>query len=120
MSLKINAESADQSVLHLSLEGQLDTTTAVELESFARERVGPAVRTLVLDLEQLSFVSSAGLRVFAKLRRTLSAQGGKLYFIKLSPQVTKVFKLVKAVPLNEVFANTQELDDYLANMQQNP
>jgi sigma-B regulation protein RsbU (phosphoserine phosphatase) len=31
--------------------------------------------------------------------------------------VRKVFDIVKAVPVNEVFASTEELDDYLDRMQ---
>lgn len=33
------------------------------------------------------------------------------------PQIRKVFDMVKAVPLSDVFASTEELDAYLAAMQ---
>lgn len=115
--LNITVSASEKTLLRLCLEGQLDTLTAPELESYIREEVGAEVKTLILDLQRLRFVSSAGLRVFAKTRRNLKAQGGALYFVQLSPQVEKVFQLVKAVPLNEVFASIDELDAYLATMQ---
>jgi hypothetical protein len=34
-----------------------------------------------------------------------------------SPQVRKVFDIVKAVPLNSIFSSTAELDEYLDHMQ---
>jgi anti-sigma B factor antagonist len=65
----------------------------------------------------LVFISSAGLRVFAKARKTMTSRKGKVYFTHLTPQVKKVFDIVKAVLLAEVFANIQELDAYLEAMQ---
>ena len=43
--------------------------------------------------------------------------GGQTLLIHPQPQVRKVFDIVKAVPVNEVFSSTQELDAYLDKMQ---
>jgi hypothetical protein len=37
--------------------------------------------------------------------------------VNLSPQVQKVFDIVKAVPYAEIFRSEEELDAYLASMQ---
>ncbi|KGF71623.1 anti-sigma F factor antagonist [Neosynechococcus sphagnicola sy1] len=112
-------ENTNSSTLRLALNGQLDTLTATELDQSIQNTLTPSINTLVLDLQNLSFVSSAGLRIFAKTRKIMKSRDGKLFFTNLTPQVQKVFDIVKAVPLSEVFRNTKELDEYLALMQSN-
>jgi anti-anti-sigma factor len=101
---------------HIYLNGSLDTDTAASFEEFLGE-VLPEVATLILHLEKLSFISSAGLRVFAKARKMMKGRSGTVCFVSLSPQVQRVFEIVKAVPIHEVFQNEAELDAYLADMQ---
>jgi len=118
MALEISSTlSDDLHTLHLALNGQLDAATAPALESYVEEHLGGDISTLVLNLRGLSFVSSAGLRVFAKTRKLVKARNGRLCYVNLSPQVRKVFDIVKATPLSDVFASEEELDDYLKAMQ---
>ncbi|AFY74704.1 anti-anti-sigma factor [Synechococcus sp. PCC 7502] len=118
MALQIHTASADPQTVCLTLNGELDTITSPDLDKAVQSHLAcPEVKILILDLQKLSYVSSAGLRIFAKTRKAVKSRGGKLFFTNLSPQVKKVFDIVKAVPLSEVFVNTQELDAYLAVMQ---
>src|SRR3546814_4181673 len=50
-------------------------------------------------------------------RKALSPRGGKVLVVNPQPQIQKVFDLVKAVPMNEIFASTAEADAYLDTMQ---
>jgi anti-anti-sigma factor len=118
MSLEIAVIDADPHKLKLELSGQLDTATAPELEAAVQRALRPGVSNLVFELSGLSFIASAGLRVFAKARKQIRAQGGNFYCINPSPQVRKVFEIVKATPLDEIFTSVQELDDYLKAMQE--
>lgn len=117
MPLKILAKSTDPTSMTLTLEGSLDAVTSPELDQFFSTRVGAFVRTVVLDLARLSFISSAGLRIFAKMRKTLQARSGSVCFVNLSPQVKKVFEIVKVIPQTALFGTDAELDAYLATMQ---
>ena len=59
----------------------------------------------------------AGLRSVARIRKTTRSLQGQTLLLDPQPQVRKVFDIVKAVPVNEVFTSTQELDAYLDRMQ---
>jgi anti-anti-sigma factor len=63
----------------LALDGQLDSLTADVLDKSIQTNLAQDTKTLIFDLQKLTFVSSAGLRVFAKARKTLKARGG-MYF----------------------------------------
>ena len=75
------------------------------------------LRSLVLDLAGLEYISSAGIRSIFKARKALAARNGKALVMNPQPQIQKVFDVVKAVPMNEIFASTAEVDAYLDAMQ---
>jgi anti-anti-sigma factor len=80
--------------------------------------MGP-VKTVVFDLAQLKFLSSAGIRIFSTTRKTLQEQGGQTSFVNLQPQVEMVFEVIKSLPGIAVFKDATELDRYLALLQRN-
>ena len=67
-------KTEDGSTLVLALEGRLDTTTAPELEAVLKESLA-GVGTLVLDMEGLVYLSSAGLRVILGAQKQMNRQG---------------------------------------------
>jgi anti-sigma B factor antagonist len=117
LSLHHEFSAPDRVVVHVG--GRLDAMTFGELDE-AMLALLPRVDeggTVVIDLAGLEYVSSAGLRSFARIRKTMRAHGGHTLLLNPQPQVRKVFDIVKAVPLSEVFTSTQELDAYLDRMQ---
>lgn len=60
--------------LALSLEGRLDTTTAPELDETLKGSL-EGVNDLTLDLKELEYLSSAGLRVLLSAQKRMSKQG---------------------------------------------
>ena len=66
----------NENVLTLKLEGRIDTTTAPILESHINEL--PAETTsLIIDLEQINYISSAGLRVLLSAQKKMNKIGTK-------------------------------------------
>lgn len=119
MSLTIDHQQQDRGLATLAIGGRLDAQTAPELDA-AAVTAGEGVNdnaTIVLDMKGLDYISSAGLRSIAKLRRAMQARGGTVLLVNPQPQVRKVFDIVKAVPVNEVFTSIAELDAYLDTMQ---
>ncbi|WP_017166522.1 STAS domain-containing protein, partial [Xanthomonas phaseoli] len=99
------------------LTGRLDTHTYQDLDVALSPLLGTRITTLVLDLSALEYISSAGIRCIFKARKALAQRQGKVLVSNPQPQIRKVFDMVKAVPLSDVFASTEELDAYLAAMQ---
>lgn len=65
----------------LKMIGRLDTTTAPELEAAIDDCIA-GVQELVMDCEELEYISSAGLRVVLKAQKTMNAQGSmKLVYV---------------------------------------
>ena len=73
MSLRIEKKPGENA--EILLVGRLDTTTAPELEALLDELL-PAAQTLVMDLNKLEYISSAGLRLILKAQKAMSRKGG--------------------------------------------
>ncbi len=77
--------------LTLALEGRLDTTTAPELETEVKDSIS-GVEELVLDLEQLEYMSSAGLRVLLSAQKVMNTQG-KMTVIHVNETISEIFEV---------------------------
>ncbi len=75
--------------LTVALKGNLDTVTAPQLEG---ELKLDGVKELVLDISEVAYVSSAGLRVFLSACKTMTKQG-TMSIQGAQPAVMDVFRI---------------------------
>lgn len=78
-----------EKVAQLKVEGRLDTVTAPELEKRINEL---DAKTLVLDLENLEYISSAGLRVLLSAHKKYAKLEG-MKVINVKETVMEVFEI---------------------------
>ncbi|MFC6841156.1 STAS domain-containing protein [Xanthomonas theicola] len=116
-TLSLQIDPAQDRRQRITLSGRLDTHTYQALDEALAPLLATQITTLVLDLSHLDYISSAGIRSIFKARKVLATRDGRVLVVNPQPQIRKVFDLVKAVPLNEIFTSVQELDDYLDEMQ---
>ena len=105
------------SVARVSLNGALNTDTSPAFENDLQAVVDKGYALTVLDMAELDYISSAGLRVIFKAAKQTRAAGNRLAAANRKPHIDKVFEILKALPDMAVFANEDELDDYLDEMQ---
>lgn len=117
MTLTIQVGPRQSGAQLVTLAGRLDTNTHAELDDALAPLLASKIHSLVLDLAELNYISSAGVRSIFKARKALAGHGGKVLVARLQPQIQKVFDVVKAVPLEEIFSSVAEADAYLDAMQ---
>lgn len=108
----------DSSVARVALAGALNTDTAPDFEKRLMAVLEGKHQLTVLDMQDLDYISSAGLRVIFKAAKQAKAAGLRMAAANRKPHIDKVFEILKALPDMAVFANEQELDDYLDAMQE--
>lgn len=86
----INVEKNNEKAV-LKLEGRLDTTTAPELEKEI-EGLDSSVKDLVFDMQNLEYVSSAGLRVILSAQKKMS-KVGSMKLTSVCESVMEVFEI---------------------------
>jgi len=118
MPLEVTITDEPKNGKRISLAGSLDTDTAPQLETRIDESIDSSVTTLILDMKDLEFLSSAGLGVIFMTMKELNNRQGKIMLINLQPQVQRVFEIIKALDGMNIFKDREEMDSYLAVMQQ--
>ena len=118
MPLEVTITDEPKNGKRISLAGSLDTDTAPQLETRIDESVDSSVTTLILDMKDLEFLSSAGLGVIFMTMKELNSRQGKIILINLQPQIQRVFDIIKALDGMSIFKDREEMDVYLAAMQQ--
>lgn len=88
--MKIEKDRKDQE-LTLTLIGRLDTTTAPMLEQELQQSWNN-ISTLILDLKELDYISSAGLRVILTAQKQMLKQGS-MKLRNLNENVREVFEM---------------------------
>lgn len=77
----------------VSVRGRIDAVTAPEFEKGLSALMTGGDNILVLSLDGLEYISSAGLRSILSIAKQLKAKNGKLLFAGLQGPVKDVFKI---------------------------
>ena len=117
MSLDIEIYKSENGRCQIELKGRLDTHTSQKLETSLASLDATELPIQILDMQNLNYISSAGLRCIFKAKKVVVAAGGRLLLVNLQPQVKKVLDIIKALPTTAVFVSNAELDEYLHKMQ---
>lgn len=117
MPLNIKLQQIDKNKAKLFLAGQINSETFEKLDKEINSLLAKKIQTVILDIEAVDFISSAGVGVIIKAKMSLIRYYGELAILNPQPQIRKVFEIMKLLPAMNVFASVKELDDYLAKIQ---
>lgn len=90
-------KNKNDNFLTLKLEGRLDTTTAPQLENELSENLN-GVTELTIDFAELSYISSAGLRVLLATQKRMNKQGS-MKLVNVNEIVMEVFEITGFVDI---------------------
>lgn len=91
----IQREEDSYTVLYL--EGRLDTSTSPMLEKHVDDKIA-GYRELIVDMQRLEYISSAGLRVLLSMQKTMDRQG-KMEIRHVNDVVMEVFEITGFVDI---------------------
>lgn len=90
MQIKSNINNKTLMIL---LEGRLDTVTSPQFEEEINKYSLDEINNILLDLKELEYISSAGLRVLLKLYKKMLAQGGEVRLINVNNVIMDIFDM---------------------------
>src|SRR3712207_4935673 len=94
MSLLTLTTSHEQEAVRVAVSGELDLSSALTFEEELRRIEGDRDRaTLVLDLRELKFLDSTGLRLILSAHARACRDGRRLRIIPGSQAVRRIFQL---------------------------
>jgi anti-anti-sigma factor len=93
-ALSVRFEGGEEGPLRAVLAGEIDFASSSSMQAritSALERHG--VRTLILDLSEVDFMDSSGLRAIVQIQRELSESDGGMVLFDPTAQVRRILAL---------------------------
>jgi len=87
--MQMHMEEIGGTVTRASLNGKLDIAGALAIDMAFSVLVGSR-RAIVVDLSNVSFIASMGLRTLVIGAKTVAAKGGRMVLLSPTPDVAKV------------------------------
>ncbi|MHB8771050.1 MAG: STAS domain-containing protein [Syntrophales bacterium] len=92
----------------VSVTGRIDAVTAPEFEKGLSAVIAAGDTVLLLDMNGLEYISSAGLRSILSTAKQLKAKEGKMLFAGLKGPVKDVFKISGFGSIFKIFETEEE------------
>lgn len=77
----------------LDISGRVDAATSSKMEEEICKKTDSGTINLILNMEDLSYISSSGLRVILASLKKVKSAGGKIALVKLQSGPAEVFKM---------------------------
>ena len=92
----------------LGVTGRLDASTVSILERSLVRALSTGARVIVIDMGEVTYISSSGLRVLLTTRRQARERGGDVLLCALSPNVRDVLDMVGFTVLFSIFTSVED------------
>ena len=104
--MKIHAIKVGNAIV-MSLEGRLDAVASSEFETSLSDWISKGEHNFLLNLTDLDYISSAGLRSILATSKKLKETQGKIFLTGLHGPVEEVFKISGFLSIFRVFASAE-------------
>jgi anti-anti-sigma factor len=113
MRFSVDVQKHDLGGYIVKPAGHLNAVSHIEFE----EAITPYLRerpfALILDMTELTYISTAGFRVIYKTWKVVGEYNGKFLMAHLDPRIKTVMDTIKSLPAEHVFATMEAVEEYL-------
>jgi anti-sigma B factor antagonist len=99
MQSRFETEHGDAGICIIRARGDVDLATAPELDKAIHAAASTKPRSVMLDLSEVTFLDSSGIRVLVEAQRQLEELGAKFTLDGMSPALTRVFEIAGVIDL---------------------
>ena len=86
----------------VSLEGELDTAHALEVEQAMQPLHELSGKDITIDCAHLDYIASSGLRILLALLKSAKSKGNKVVLKNLNDEIKEVFKMTGFIDLFDI------------------
>ena len=105
--MEISETQVDQGII-IAVKGRIDSYTAPQFLDSLKSITNRGIYTLVLDLHDVVYISSAGLRVLIDILKTCKKSGnGNLLLVQVPLRIRETLDLAGFAPLFRFFSDVQ-------------
>lgn len=112
LMIEIKEILTDEQINHLALIGRLDLAGSEQIELKFTTIVATRAKPTLIDLSQLEYITSLGLRMILSSAKTLRSKSAKMVLLKPTNQVLEILTTVgfdKLIPIENDLEKAKEL-----------
>jgi anti-anti-sigma factor len=110
--VEIKEIGAQSDILFIRIRDSLNTVVAYYLQEQLLGLIDQGFRKFLVDLEELEYLSSAGVALFSSVILKLQRQHGKIIFINISDKIYEILRLTRMINIFTVAeSHEQALSD---------
>ena len=111
--MKLEYSELDNNIRLIKLTGRLDIIGTGEIDTkFAGYCNGDNIR-VVVDLSEVDFLASTGIRLLTLIAKTITNRGGKLVLLNPTPDVHNVLEITGIVPTIPAYSQMESAEAVL-------
>jgi anti-sigma B factor antagonist len=108
IQVDVEYKGKDDEIAIISARGFIDTTTAPDLEKKLEEQLALNKYKIIVNLESIDYVSSAGWGVFVSEIREIRENNGDLVLVNMSSDVFDVYELMEFSSILKSFESIED------------
>ena len=97
-----------QSISVMKVKGRVDSETAPELDDALTKLLQNNKNKIVLNLQDVNFISSAGLRAMVKAYQSANKSGGDVRLAAVSEPIEVILRTVGMMQMFKMFSTSEE------------
>lgn len=111
--MELNLKKAGNEII-IYLEGRLDVHLSADIEKEINKLISAEPScNFILNLKDVEYMSSSGLRIFVSTMRILKESKRKLVLCNMNNAVKKIFEVVELTDMFDIFNSENEALDFL-------
>jgi anti-anti-sigma factor len=108
-------ETRSAGAVTLAPKGRLDGTSSSGFETRILSHIDAGDTRLIIDMAQLDYISSVGLRVFMLAIKRLKPIGGRIVLCALQPSIKQLFDIAGFSTIFTIAATPEEAATLVAS-----
>jgi anti-sigma B factor antagonist len=106
--VELRTETDDSTVTVVSVSGDIDMSTAPQLDQHLTEISDSGSREIVVDLTNVDFLDSSALGALVGVHKHVAASGGTLKVVCSHPKIERIFAITRLTEVIPVFVTLDE------------
>ena len=111
--MELKYSELDNNIILISLNGRLDIIGTGEIETrFAGYSAGEKAR-MIVDLSEVDFLSSIGIRLLILTAKSVRSRGGKIVILRPNPEVQNVLEIAGIPAVIPIYSHLESAEAVL-------
>ncbi len=111
--MEIHYSQLDNGIRLIKLSGRLDIFGTTKIESRLNKYTSGDTLLIILDMAEVDFIASIGIRMLVMKAKSVGNHGGKIVILHPLPDVKEVFELTGILKVIPVYSHLEEAMKYL-------